>query len=218
MWEYKLNEDLAEETGIHIGDGSMNIYKTNGPCYTVACHKDDDKAYMDNFVLPLIKKIYGKNPKPRLWSQGTYGFRIRSKKIINFKNKVLDLPLGKKKDIFIPEEIKKDKKLMKCFLRGLFDTDGSLSFWKTNNQLYPRIYFSNISKKLVEQVREFLLKEGFRLTCWKTEYKDKNWNTIYQLSINGKEMLVKWIKEIGFSNPKNIKKIGILGIKEKLYK
>ncbi len=68
MEEYTLDEDLAEETGIHVGDGSMNVYVTNGACYTVACHRIDDRRYMDEFVLPLIKRIYGKTPKPRNWS------------------------------------------------------------------------------------------------------------------------------------------------------
>ena len=100
MVKYKINKDLSEETGIHVGDGSINIYKSNGPCYTVACHRKDDKIYIDKFVLPLIKRIYGKGPKPRFWSQGTYGFRICSMNIIKFKNEVLGLPLGKKSKYF----------------------------------------------------------------------------------------------------------------------
>lgn len=214
---YLLNKDLAEETGIHIGDGSMNIYK-GGAFYTVACHKDEDREYVDYFILPLIKRIYGKEPKPRFWSQGTYGFRISSKEIINFKHTVLGLPLGKKTNISIPKVILKNNKLMKCFLRGLFDTDGSLTLWKTNNKLYPRIYFSSVSKKLAEQVKEFLIKKGFRVTSWQTSYKNKNWNMSYRLSINGTKMLIKWMKEIGFNNPKHIKKLDILEIKPKFYK
>jgi hypothetical protein len=26
MSKFRIDEDLAEETGIHVGDGSMNIY------------------------------------------------------------------------------------------------------------------------------------------------------------------------------------------------
>ena len=216
MLNYKINEDLAEETGIHIGDGSMNIYKGNGHCYTVACHKEDDKEYMDNFILPLIKRIYGKTPKPRYWSKGTYGFRICSIDIIKFKKEVLGLPLGKKKDIFIPFVLRNDKQLIKCFLRGLFETDGSLTLWKTNNKLYPRIYFSSISKKLVEQVKEILMEDGFRVTYWETQPRNINWSRIYKLSINGIEMLIKWVEEIGFNNPKNLRKLDILAIKHKI--
>jgi len=107
---------------------------------------------------------------------------------------------------------------MKYFIRGLFDTDGSLTLWKTNNRLYPRIYFSSISKILVRQVRTFLKKEGFKVTYWQTQYQNNNWNISYRLSINGIKMLIKWIKEIGFSNPKHMKKVEMLGIKPKFYK
>jgi len=207
---YKIDKYLAEETGVHIGDGSLNIYKNNNPCYTVACHKKDDKEYMDTFLLPLIKRVYKKEPKPRYWSRGTYGFRIRSMKILQFKHNTLGLPLGKKKDIIIPSIIRTNNYLMKFLIRGLFDTDGSITIWRTNNKLYPRIYFSNISEKLVNQIKDYLQKEGFRVTYWKTIYKDNNWNTIHKLSINGYIMLFKWANEIGFKNPKNLKKIQVL--------
>jgi len=216
MLKYELNEDLAEETGIHVGDGSINIYKGNHNFYTVACHWEDDKEYMDNFILPLIKRIYGKTPKPRYWSKGTYGFRICSIDIVKFKNSVLGLPLGKKKDISIPPVFKNDRKLVTSFLRGLFETDGSVTLWKTNNKLYPRIYFSSISKKLVEEVKQILTEYGFRVTYWETQPRNVNWSRIYKLSINGEAMLIKWAEEIGFNNPKNIKKLGILGIKHKI--
>ncbi|MBN2053266.1 hypothetical protein JW756_07215 [Candidatus Woesearchaeota archaeon] len=73
MINYSINEDLAEETGIHVGDGSMNIYQNNRYLYTAACHEIDDREYVNEVILPLIKKIYGKTPKPRNWSKGTYG-------------------------------------------------------------------------------------------------------------------------------------------------
>jgi archaeal flagellar protein FlaI len=216
MKYYKLNANLAEETGIHIGDGSMNIYKWRKHLYTVACHKIDDREYIDNYVLPLIKNIYNKTPKPRPWSQGTYGFRICSIDIIKFKNKFLGLPLGKKKDIRIPEKIKNNKKLMKYLIRGLFDTDGSVTIWRRKNGLYPRIYFSNISEILVSEVRNYLLELGFKVTYWKTIPKQKNWNTAHKISINGYNMLYKWMKEIGFSNPKNIRKAKNLCLKKQI--
>ncbi|HJX05906.1 MAG TPA: LAGLIDADG family homing endonuclease [Candidatus Nanoarchaeia archaeon] len=216
---YFVNEDLAEETGIHAGDGSMNVYKNNGSLYTVACHKDDDREYMDNVILPLIKKIYGKTPKPRNWSQGTYGFRICSKSIIEFKNQTLGLPLGKKDNIRIPEIIYNDKKLILPFLRGLFDTDGSVYIWSRANrrtQLYPRIYFSSISKILVWQVREALIKAGFRVSYCEIVSKKPNEQNVYRLALNGVEMTTKWVEEIGFHNPKNIKKLLSIGIKHKI--
>tara|TARA_B100000315_G_scaffold260261_1_gene320424 strand:- start:392 stop:1045 length:654 start_codon:yes stop_codon:yes gene_type:complete len=217
MKKYTIDGDLAEETGIHVGDGSMNVYKNNKHYYTVACHHIDDKKYIDKVVLPLIKRIYGKTPKPRIWTKGAYGFRICSIDIIKFKNGILGLPLGKKKDISAPKVIRNDKKLMRRFTRGLFDTDGSLTLWKTNNKLYPRIYFSTISKTLVEEVKEFLMNEGFRVTYWETDYSHRGWSKYYKISINGTNMLIKYVNEIGFNNSKNIKKLDILGIKHKIF-
>lgn len=213
----EINKELAEETGIHVGDGSMNIYNA-GAYYTVACHHEDDKEYMLKVVLPLIKKVYNKTPKPREWSKGTYGFRICSKELVKFKNEILGLPLGKKTNISIPKPIKENEDLMKSFLKGLFDTDGSLTLWRTNNKLYPRIYFSNVSKKLVEQVKEFLTKQGFKATYWQTKYKQKNWNDSHRISINGEKMLVKWLREIGFNNQKHLRKLNKLEINQNFYK
>ena len=73
----------------------MNIY--NGVySYTLACHHIDDKEYMNNYLIPLYERIYGIKPKGRIWSQGTYGFRIHNRQIIEFKRDILGLPMGKK--------------------------------------------------------------------------------------------------------------------------
>jgi hypothetical protein len=197
----EFSSDLAIETGIHVGDGSMNVYK-QGSLYTVACHHIDDKKFIDEVVLPLIFRIYGKSPKPRLWSQGTYGFRICSEEIIDFKHRVLGLPLGKKTQIEIPKQFLRDRKLFIDFLRGFFATDGCVYLWFTNNKYYPRLQMYNVSKKLILQIKENLEKMSFRVTIWKKEYKN-NWNTEYKLSINGMSMLRKWVTDIGFLNPKH---------------
>jgi hypothetical protein len=216
---YTITEDLAEETRIHVGDGSMNYYKNNGYCYTVACHETDDKEYVDDVILPLIKRIYGKTPKPRNWSKGTYGFRLCSKNIVEFKNQILGLPLERKENISVAESIYLDKKLMSAFLRELFDTDGSLYIWhrpNRKNQVYPRIYFSSISKNLVCGVREVLIKEGFRVSYCEIAPRKPNEQRLYRLALNGIEMVIKWANEIGFHNPKNTKKLAIMGIKNKI--
>ncbi len=208
----KLTPELAEETGIHVGDGSMNVYKRNMHYYTVACHKIDDREYMEEFILPLIKKLYGKTPKPRFWSQGTYGFRICSKDIIKFKNEVLGLPLGKKIGVCIPNQILKEEKLVKSFLRGFVDTDGCITCFMANKKtVYPRIQMSNISIKLMNQIYLCLKKMGFRVSKWKIIYREE-WNDAVIISINGYEMVRKWKKEIGFSNPKHLKKLEKIGI------
>ena len=209
--KYPLNNnlgDLAEETGIHIGDGSMNFYASQRGkgCYTVAGHHIDDREYINKIVLPLVKKVYGKTPKPRNWSQGTYGFRIVNNDIVNFKHTVLGLPLGKKVKLEIPELIIQDLDLTKRFLRGLVSTDGSVTVSTVNGKPYPRIYLSSISKELILQVKEILKKMGFRVSYWEGKQVESHWKLQYKLHLNGIEMLKKWNEEIGFNNPKQATK------------
>ena len=206
MFKYKINKDLAEETGIHIGDGSMNIY-SGVYSYTLACHHIDDKEYMDYHLIPLYERIYGVKPKGREWSKGTYGFRIHNRNIVEFKRDVLGLPMGKKDNINIPSQILEEKNLRKAFLRGFVDTDGGINTFLANKRkVYPRIEMCNVSKNLMKSINTILREFGFRTSTWVTNSNKEKWNEVSRLSINGFGMLKKWKEEIGFSNPKNIKK------------
>jgi len=203
--DYAMTEELAEETGVHIGDGSMNIYApSNGACYTVACHHIDDKEYMNSCILPLIKTVYGLTPKPRAWSKGTYGFRIHSLEVVTFKHEVLHLPLGKKIDIRIPGAILECPSLMCSCIRGIADTDGSLYMGLKNGKLYPRIFITSTSEPLIVQIRDFLLLHGFRVQYW--SHSQKQWRRIHKIAINGPSMLALWMRTIGFHNPKHLRK------------
>jgi DNA-binding transcriptional regulator WhiA len=206
MTKFILNEDLAEEIGIHVGDGSMNIYgKTYA--YTLACHHIDDKEFMEQHIVRLYQKIYNLNIKLRPWSKGTYGFRVNSKEMLNFKNKILGLPLGNKKSIIIPKQIIEDDSLTKSFLRGFFSTDGSINTFLANKKsIYPRLEMCNVSIDLMHQIQEILKRKGFRTSMWKINRNKANWNEGLRLAMTGYEMLYKWNKEIGFINPKHSKK------------
>jgi len=202
---YEMNEDIAEETGMHVGDGSMNIYR-GVYCYTLACHHIDDKEFMDNHVIPLYKKIYDVKIHPRIWSKGTYGFRIHNKELVEFKHS-LGLPLGKKTNISIPEIILTNDFLLKAFIRGFMATDGSVNTFMANKRtVYPRIQLTNVSQELMKQIGLALKRFGFRVTIWTTDYSYYGWNKSHRISINGQDQLRKWHGEIGFINPKQEKK------------
>ena len=61
----KITSDLAEETGLHIGDGSMNFYNTkqgiNG-IYQLRGHLIDDKEHyntrINNLHFLVLRTIY----------------------------------------------------------------------------------------------------------------------------------------------------------------
>jgi len=215
--KYVINTDLAEEIGMHVGDGSMNIY--NGVySFTLACHHIDDKEFMDNYVVPLYTKIYGVKIKPRLWSKGTYGFRIHNKEMVEFKHS-LGLPLGRKDNIAIPEIILNTDSLLKAFLRGFMATDGSVNQFMANKKTtYPRIQLSNVSLELMKQIDVALRRFGFRVTVWTTSCNYPRWNKSNRISINGYNQLRKWHDEIGFINLKQEKKYLLLMQENNLFK
>lgn len=87
----KLTLQLAEETGIHIGDGSMGIYSSKG-IYSLAGHPIDDRDYFDRHIVPLYKRLYNAEVHIREWSRAR-GFQICSNELIEYKSK-LGLSLG----------------------------------------------------------------------------------------------------------------------------
>jgi len=199
------NPNLAEEIGIHIGDGSMNIY--DGVfLYSLRGHKKDDKNYYTKIIPVLYKKIYNIDVHIREWVD-VIGFQLVSKAIVKFKHKI-GFPYGPKTNtIKIPKFILKSEILLYNCLRGIFDTDGTLSFEKKSRNLsyYPRIIFSTTSKKLNTQLIKILQNNlKFNLSYWKQSYSSKKWNDIYRICIRGNKNINRWFEIIGSDNPKNI--------------
>jgi hypothetical protein len=113
---------------------------------------------------------------------------------------------GKKKshEVCIPDQIvKKGWNFVKWTIRGIMDTDGTLFFSKKTYKfpVYPTIEIRTYSRKLALQITNILEKKGFRV-------KLRGSNKMgYHVSLYGMKMLKKWMKEIGFSNPKHIDKL-----------
>ena len=85
----EITSDLAEETGLHIGDGRMNFYKNRG-LYQLRGHFNDDKEHYNTRINELYKKLYNFKPSMRdMESTGVYGFQIWSNAIAHFKNNIL---------------------------------------------------------------------------------------------------------------------------------
>lgn len=188
----KMSPELAEEIGIHLGDGCLSY---NRNYFSVKCNKKEEKGYMISYMIPLYKKLYNLDLKlMRLPSVS--GFEVYSKALFEFKNKVIGIPYGEKiEKIEIPQVIlkTKNKEIYYATIRGLFDTDGCVYITKKK---YPTINITIKSKKLIGQVSDMLLKLGFIPSIYK-----------WTITLNGPTMLNKWIKEINSNNQKNIKKL-----------
>lgn len=209
----ELTPELAEETGLHIGDGSMNFYKTKKGLrgfYQLRGHIGDDKEHYDQRILNLYSKIYGVKLNLReMKSTGVYGFQIWSDDIVNFKHKTIGLPLGPKTNISLPRLFTKKQSLIAPILRGIFDTDGCLYLEKKNKKLYPRIEFKTVSEDLATDIRDCSEKLGLRATKYCLLREEKNWNNLYTVAIRGEIMLHKFFEIIEPANPKHIKKFNL---------
>lgn len=140
-------------------------------------------------------------------STGVYGFQIWSNALVNYKSKILGLPLGKKLDFGIPLEIFQNPDLSRSFIRGYFDTDGCLYIENKRGKPYSRLQMATISPKFARQLKTILLKLGFHVSLHKDCRIKYGWNDLYKIFINGDKMTWKWFEEIKPKNPKFIKKL-----------
>jgi intein/homing endonuclease len=126
----------------------------------------------------------------------------------------LGFPYGNKSSIVeVPDWIIKseNKELIAKFLRGLFDTDGCIHFWKRTtgkycefkrkHHYYPVIKFSTISEKLGIQIKELMRKliSGF-ISQNKFKPKKINENIKHVITIYGPEKTNKFFEIIGSKN------------------
>ena len=95
-----MTEDLAENVGMHISDGSMS---SNGYTKVISyCgHAIDDFPYFNFRFVPLLKRLWGTSRIGYKCVKGEQYLRIRicSKQLALFKHNVLGLPYGKKENI-----------------------------------------------------------------------------------------------------------------------
>ena len=196
----KITPELAEEMGMHLGDGFLSNKKYE---YRLKGNQNDEKEYYSNFIKPLFKKLY--NIEINLKDYGdSFGFETYSKALWEFKTKVLKLKAGKKVYIAKMPDILKvnNPKILGAFIRGLFDTDGCISF-KTKygyNKYYPGIDLSLASKPLIKDTAKILKMLGLNPNV----YFNKQGGMIY---INGVDAFKRYENLIGWSNPKNLNRI-----------
>ena len=194
----QINEDLAEEIGMHLGDGFLSSSRYE---YRLKGNPADEKLYYDNYIKPLFKKLYNLEINPRKYTQ-SYGFELKSKALWEFKSRVLGIKTGDKNSIKLPDVIKvNDYKILCALLRGLFDTDGCLYFRSGYGyqKYYPTITLTLASQKLIKEVGEIMLMLGFKPGIY--FYKDHA-----TIRLNGISSFQRYEELIGWSSQKNLKR------------
>tara|TARA_Y100000310_G_C20640224_1_gene793495 strand:- start:1122 stop:1895 length:774 start_codon:yes stop_codon:yes gene_type:complete len=197
-----INSDFAEFFGIMLGDGCLSVFQNQGRTRYIIRIDGNSKTDLSFFVhiQELIFKITGRKTKIRKRKDCNGIFiSMHNKKLVIKLNKDFGFPIGKKKDMRIPESILNYPKLKKCLLRGFFDTDGCIYFTKnnTNKRHYPCIDLTTVDQTLLNQLRKVLNQLNFNI---------KNLKSNRSIRIYGKENINKWMNEIGSNNPDKLSK------------
>ena len=205
----KLTPQLAEDIGIHIGDGSMGVYDNYDYLLQYGGDPSNEKEYYDNHVARLKMNLYHRHVRPRLLPSGIYGFKFKSKAVVKFYNQVIGLPLGPKNRIRIPNTIKEaGSDILIACVRGIVDTDFGLGFGTSGKKknTYPELkaWFKSIG--LVKDLQLIFEDMGFRTVVRLNIPFHNHAHYCHSVSLPGYENFMSWFKIIGSNNPKHITK------------
>mgnify|MGYP001594995883 CR=1 FL=1 len=207
----KLNKNFAILYGIMLGDGCLSLVYGRKKFISIAGNSNDDVPFFKDIVKPIFKSLINKDISIKFRKyENTIDFNFVNHKLFDFIHS-FGFPIGKKGDkLFIPK-IFYDKKLVKYVLQGFFATDGSLVLTDNNGTLYPRVEANGVSKKLIEEISNYLNSVGIKCNLYLAKRRIQtgflNRQEQYRIQINGKDNLEKFKKLIGFINPKQIEKL-----------
>tara|TARA_Y100000310_G_scaffold345843_1_gene471047 strand:- start:5935 stop:6780 length:846 start_codon:yes stop_codon:yes gene_type:complete len=186
----QMSEKLAEFIGIHLGDGTMTKYFIR-----ISGDYRYDLPYF-RYISALIVELFG--IKPQIFKdqrQMNTGYvLLRSKAICSLLNEKYNIPFGDKirNKACIPNEILRNKKLSLACLRGLIDTDGSVSRRGTDGKQFC-IDFKSHNPVLLSQVKQITEK-----TKLFTHFYNKSSGT------NCWSSILKYFTTVGSSNLRHV--------------
>lgn len=207
----KVNETLAEIIGIILGDGYFYVKrKKNGSGIVIAQNSVEDLYYIE-YLINLFNRF---GIKPKVYGQKNKNVTYILLKSNSFIEKLIlaGLKPGRKINPRIPNLIKKGtRKVKRAFLRGLSDTDFSISFRKgtsRKNYTYPQITTAFSNLEFVREIQSLIEEFGIKVNMYniKTRLNGKIYQQ-YSLHIYGRKNLDIWMKHINFRNEKHLSKI-----------
>ena len=211
----KIDGDMAELLGIHIGDGCISRTSRYAEYY-LGGDINEEVEYHKKWVEPLFNKkvmipILNKKIQYKFHPKvGVYGFYLFNEKVVKFFES-FGIKAGSKIDMGIPKDIMNDSQLSKRFLRGLFDTDGTIYFDKNKYRKIPKhnrpvIRLGTVSKNLIDDVFNILKNLGFHPRIKKPYSGKRNKNPVHTVLIYRVQDIQDFIDKIGFKNPKHYTK------------
>ena len=177
-----------------------------------------DKDYYNTVVKSLFKNVFNVKIRPHeKKSNSVYGFYLCKKHLVNFFNKELNFPIGKKTyTVSVPIEIFRSKNLglYSSFIRGFADCDGGINFhrrygtyslFKRTYHVYPRVEIRSVSYRIIKQI-SFMLKRLKINNKIELIVRHKETEAdAYRISLRGSK-IIDFINKIGFNNLVHITK------------
>lgn len=195
-----MDERLAEFMGVMLGDGSIGIYSCKFG-NKIKIHRvikvtlDSRNEKYVSYIFNLMKEVLNAKPTLRYKkNENAVDISVFRKEKLDYLLNEIGLVLSPKMNSMkIPEKFLKGK-LALSVLRGLFDTDGSVTIYNNNGIIYPRLEIRICPSPCQEQVIKILQENNFRFKVQKLERGH------IKIRISGKDELKKWFEKIGTSN------------------
>jgi DNA-binding transcriptional regulator WhiA len=193
--------ELAELMGILFGDGYVNYYpKSKDYVIDIAGNSLTDLEYHRSFIKSLFKQLF--NVEPKIYfskKRNSLSSRVSSKEILGFVVSV-GMPIGKKTNLVIPGWIKDNDSYFTAFIRGVFDTDGSFILRKRGQNSLSLVLKS---ERVILDIKTFLQKYAYFIAYSRSQVHDLRgfYSITHCIRINQKQMITRFYREIGSSNP-----------------
>ena len=189
----EFSEELAEFTGAMLGDGHVSPTQI---IITVNTSETDYLRHLNTLMMSLFGvRAHTAKKSSEINAVDTY---IGSTKLVKF---FMDMGLVGNKvkmQVGVPKWIYAKREYIKGFLRGFFDTDGSIYKLRFGVQ----VSYKNASAPLLRSTREMLLTLGY--TPSKVSYR-----TLY---LTRQQDLKRFFEEIRPGNKKHIERAIKFGI------
>lgn len=188
-----LNANYIEIIGRHCGDGSYGVYNN-----TYRVNIKEDESLLRNHI-NYIKDVLGIDVKIKS-ENNVFFIDINSKIYGRIITEIFNIPLGGEKTYSVVEpsiiaSLPLEKR--KYFLRGLIDTDGWISYDKSNKTYV--LGFKVVNKYLANSVYEIL-------RLFKFPAKNKIKGKYFQVEVIGKANVKRYLQIVGSKNNRVLSK------------
>jgi len=189
-----LTEEESEIRGIMFGDGSLSRTERSVQI-AITGNKFDDEIYLLRHVRPLFHGVFGLELTSRYRRGENTMDLYRYSKEVALTLQSWGMPIGLKKlENLIPKLAVEGR----SFIRGVFDTDGSV-YRKYGP--YAQIQFKTVSKNLMSFIRDKLTKLGLHPTRIRPD------ETKHRFLLCRQKEVETFFRLVKPSNPKHLERL-----------